>query len=137
MGKVTISDEEKDAKYELLEDLQTSRDSLLREKAKINKSIEIINTIGKWVFALERLKNGRWTRFGAPEAELIKITLLQTEMCEKVIDLNKLLKQALGEIKGFDIISKDIEKLSSLYTDLDDDLKKYVELYGTESIVKN
>lgn len=134
LGRIKITDEEKNSKYDLLEELQTSRNSLLREKAKINKAIEIISTIGKWVFALERLKNGRWTRFGAPESELIKITILQTKMCEEVASLNELLRQALGEIKGIEKIDKDLEKLKSLYTDLDADLNKYVELYGAESI---
>ena len=137
LGKIIISDEEKDSKYDVLDELQTSRNSLLREKAKINKAIEIISTIGKWVFALERLKNGRWTRFGAPESELIKITLLQTKMCEEAVSLNELLRQALGEIKGIEKIDKDLGKMSLLYTDLDADLNKYVELYGVESITRN
>ena len=110
---------------------------MLREKAKINKAIEIIGTIGKWVFALERLKNGRWTRFGAPESELIKVTLLQSKMCEETMALNELLRKALGEIKGIEKIDNDLERLSSLYADLDTDLNKYVELYGIESIARN
>lgn len=137
LGKISITNEEKDSKYDLLEDLQTSRNNLLREKAKINKAIEIISTIGKWVFALERLKNGRWTRFGAPESELIKVTLLQSKMCEETMALNELLRKALGEIKGIEKIDNDLEKLSSLYADLDADLNKYVELYGIESIARN
>lgn len=137
LGKIRITNEEKDSKYDLLEDLQTSRNNLLREKAKINKAIEIISTIGKWVFALERLKNGRWTRFGAPESELIKVTLLQSKMCEETMALNELLRKALGEIKGIEKIDNDLEKLSSLYVDLDADLNKYVELYGIESIARN
>lgn len=137
LGKIKITNEEKDSKYDLLEDLQASRNNLLREKAKINKAIEIIGTIGKWVFALERLKNGRWTRFGAPESELIKVTLLQSKMCEETMALNELLRKALGEIKGIEKIDNDLERLSSLYADLDTDLNKYVELYGIESIARN
>lgn len=137
LGKIKITNEEKDSKYDLLEDLQDSRNNLLREKAKINKAIEIIGTIGKWVFALERLKNGRWTRFGAPESELIKVTLLQSKMCEETMALNELLRKALGEIKGIEKIDNDLERLSSLYADLDTDLNKYVELYGIESIARN
>lgn len=137
LGKIIISDEEKVSKYDVLEKLQTSRNSLLREKVKINKAIEIISTIGKWVFTLERLKNVRWTRFGAPESELIKVTLLQSKMCEETMALNELLRKALGEIKGIDKIDNDLEKLSSLYADLDADLNKYVELYGIESIARN
>ena len=137
LGKIKITNEEKDSKYDLLEDLQASRNNLLREKAKINKAIEIIGTIGKWVFALERLKNGRWTRFGAPESELIKVTLLQSKMCEETMALNELLRKALGEIKGIEKIDNDLERLSALYADLDTDLNKYVELYGIESIARN
>ncbi len=137
LGKIKITNEEKDSKYDLIEDLQASRNNLLREKAKINKAIEIIGTIGKWVFALERLKNGRWTRFGAPESELIKVTLLQSKMCEETMALNELLRKALGEIKGIEKIDNDLERLSSLYADLDTDLNKYVELYGIESIARN
>ncbi|MBE5838443.1 hypothetical protein [Butyrivibrio sp.] len=137
LGRVKISDEEKNSKYDLLEDLQASRNNLLKEKEKIRKVIEIISTIGNWVFALERLKCGRWARFNAPESELIKITLLQIKMCDEVFPLNEMLRQALGTIKGIEKIDKDLEKLSLLYTDLDADLNKYVELYGVESITRD
>ena len=51
--------------------------------------------------------------------------------------LNELLRKALGEIKGIEKIDNDLERLSSLYADLDTDLNKYVELYGIESIARN
>lgn len=136
MGRISISEEEKENKYKLLDDLQMSRAMLLKEKKKINGAIEIIDTICKWVFTLERLKNGRWTRFGAPESELIKVTVLQTKMCEIVLKLSKLTKQAFGEFKIFEILDKNIENLTELYTDLEVELEDYVELNGVKSIMK-
>lgn len=71
LGKVQLNDEDKQVRYDQLEALQSSRESLLADKSKIHEALDIINTVGNWIFALERLKNGRWTRFGAPESELI------------------------------------------------------------------
>ena len=99
--------------------------------------MELINTIGNWVFALERLKNGRWTRFGASEADLIKITLLQTKMSDRVLALYKALIQAIGTTKDIQSINKEIERLTELSKELNEDLSTYIKLYGVESFNNN
>lgn len=136
LGKVQLNDD-KQVRYDQLEALQSSRDNLLADKAKIREALDIINTIGNWAFALERLKNGRWTRFGAPESELIKITLLQTQMCDQALQLYKSLIQAMGMIKDVKKMDKEIEKLSSLSKDLNEDLSTYIKIYGVEAFNKN
>lgn len=133
LGKIQLSDDEKMLKYDQLEILQTSRESLLTEKAKIRESLDIISAVGSWIFALERLKNGRWTRFGAPEEELIKITLLQTKMCDRALKLYKGLVQAIGMTKDVKVIDREIEKLSSLSRELNEDLSTYIKMYGVEA----
>lgn len=137
LGKIQLSDDEKMLKYDQLETLQTSRESLLTEKAKIREPLDIISAVGNWIFALERLKNGRWTRFGAPEEELIKITLLQTKMCDRALKLYKCLVQAIGITKDIKVIDREIEKLSSLSKELNEDLSTYIKMYGVEAFKQN
>lgn len=137
LGKVQLSDDDKQVRYDQLEVLQSSRESLLTDKSKIHKALDIINTVGNWIFALERLKNGRWTRFGAPESELIKITLLQTQMCDRTLQLYKSLIQAVGTTKDVKKIDKEIEKLSLLSKELNEDLSTYIKMYGVEAFNQN
>ena len=137
LGKVQLNDEDKQVRYDQLEALQSSRESLLADKSKIYEALDIINTVGTWIFALERLKNGRWTRFGAPESELIKITLLQTQMCDRTLQLYKSLIQAVGTTKDIKKIDKEIEKLSLLSKELNEDLSTYIKMYGVEAFKQN
>lgn len=137
LGKVQLNDEDKQVRYDQLEALQASRESLLADKSKIHEALDIINTVGNWIFALERLKNGRWTRFGAPESELIKITLLQTQMCDRTLQLYKSLIQAVGTIKDIKKIEKELEKLSLLSKELNEDLSTYIKMYGVEAFKQN
>lgn len=137
LGKVQLNDDEKQVRYDQLEELQSSREGLLADKSKIHEALDIINTVSNWIFALERLKNGRWTRFGAPESELIKITLLQTQMCDRTLQLYKSLIQAVGTTKDIKKIDKEIEKLSLLSKELNEDLSAYIKMYGVEAFKQN
>ena len=136
-GKIHISEDDKLQRYDQLESLQSSREAILSDKGKIREPIDIISTIGNWVFVLERLKNGRWTRFGASDIDLIKIALLQTKMCDRVITLYKELIQAIGITKETQSITKDIERLTDLSKMLNEDLSTYIKLYGVESLTNN
>ncbi len=137
LGKIRLDEDSKQLKYDQLEALQSSRESLLTDKTKIREPLEIINIIGNWVFALERLKNGRWTRFGAPESELIKITLLQTQMSDQALNLYKELIKAVGMINDVKKIDKEVKKLSLLSKDLNEDLSTYIKMYGVEAFNQN
>lgn len=137
LGNIQLDEDSKQVKYDQLELLQASRESLIADKTKIHEPLEIIDAVGNWIFALERLKNGRWTRFGAPESELIKITLLQTQMCDRALKLYKDLIQAVGMTKDIKKIDKEVEKLSSLSKDLNEDLSIYIKMYGIEIFNQN
>lgn len=132
LGKVQLNDEDKAAKWDQLESLQLSQKSLLADKPKILEALDIINTVDNWILALERLKNGRWARFGASEAELIKITLLQTQMCDRSLQLYKSLVRAAGETRDTKRVVGEIEKISVLSKELYENLSTYIRLFGTE-----
>lgn len=129
-GKIQLSEKDKVQKYDQLEALQTKKEGILADRRKLREPLELICTIGNWVFALERLKNGRWTRFGATDAELIRITLLQSRMCDRVLALHKALLQAVGMTKDVQSIQRDIEQLTGLSGELNEDLRAYIKLYG-------
>lgn len=137
LGKIQLRDDEKMIKYDQLETLQTSRENLLTENVNIREPLNIISVIENWIFTLERLKNGRWKRFGAPEEELMKITLLQTKMCDRALKLYKCLVQAIGMTKDVKAINREIEKLSSLSKELSENLSAYIKMNGVESFIQN
>lgn len=133
LGKVQLNDEDKQVRYDQLESLQSSREILLTDKTKIHEALDIIKTISNWIYALERLKNGRWTRFGAPESELIKITLLQAQMCDQTSQIYRSLVKAVGATKDIKKNDKEIEKILMLSKELNEDLSRYIKMYGTEA----
>ena len=134
LGKCQLEEEKKLLKYDQLESLTSNYRRILEDKPKLQEPISIINILINWIFALERLKNGRWTRFGAPEALLIKTTLLQTQLSDKALGLYKKLIKAAGELKEVHVIDSDVEKLSILSKELYGDLNRYIQKYGIESI---
>lgn len=136
-GNIQLSEEEKLGKYDQLELLQSNRESILSDKVKIREPLSMINIIGNWVFALERLKNGRWTRFGASENELIRITLLQAKMCDRALNLYKDLIKAIGTTKDVKSMNKEIEQLTVLSIELNEDLSTFIKLYGTQAFTQN
>lgn len=136
-GKVHLDEDEKQLKYNQFEVLETSLERLLADKRMIREPLEIITTVGNWIFALERLKNGRWARLGAPESKLIKITLLQTRMCDCTLKLYKEMIQAIGMTRDIKQIDKIAEKISPLSKILHEDLSTYIERYGVETFSQN
>lgn len=137
LGKIRLDEDSKQVRYDQLETLQLSRNSLLADSVKIREALDIIYTLGNWLFTLERLKNGRWTRFGAPESELIKITLLQMKMSDRALQLYRCLIQAVGTTKDVRRIDNEVEKLSLLSKELNEDLSAYIKIYGVESFKPN
>ena len=131
LGQISISEEEKMLKYDQYEMLDSSYRQILTDKVKINEPVSIIKTIGEWVFALERLKNGRWTRFGASDDVLIKVTLLQSQMCDRLLGIYKLFAQAIGTNSDMKAMSKDVEKVTALSLELNEDLSAYIKMFGT------
>ena len=137
LGKIQLDERTKQLKYDQLETLSANLDKLMAEKTKIRESLDILDIISNWIFALERLKNGRWTRFGAPETELARITLLQSNMCDRVLQLYKLITGAIGPNKDVRKIDRTIEKIATLSKELSEDLGAYIKLYGAESLTQS
>lgn len=131
-GQIQLDNDSLQVRYDQLEMLESSRDRSLSDKTKIHEGLNIIDSIGNWVFTLERLKNGRWTRFGASDSELIKITLLQARMCDRGLQMYKRLVQAIGRTKDIEKIDEEVEKLSGLSKELHEDLSIYIKTYGDD-----
>jgi len=137
LGKIQLDADSKQVKYDQFEELQASREIILADKVKIRETFDIISTIEDWVLALERLKRGRWTRFGAPQSELTKISLLQTKMCDSMLELYKCLIQAVGMTKEVVRIDKEVKKIKLLSNVLNEELGNFIKIYGVESLEKS
>lgn len=136
LGTRTVTEEEKKEKYDQWFALHSSYESVTTDKAKIREPISIIETMGDWIYSLERMKNGRWARYGAAEKDIIKITLLQAHMSDKVMSLYQLLVEALPAVKEVSSINEDIQELAALSKELNEDLKAYVDRHDEDSLVE-
>lgn len=133
-GELIVSEADKTRKWDEYQTLTLLREKLNKETKKINEALDIVNTLGNWVFALERLKTGRWKRFDAPEALIIKVTILQATMGDQAIKHYKLLQRAFGNLNDVKRIVKDTEKLVSLSAVLNRDIHSYIDIHGFASI---
>lgn len=58
-------------------------------------------------------------------------------MSDRVLKLYKEMLQAIGTTKEIQTISKEIERLTALSKELNEDLGTYIKLYGVETFNNN
>ena len=134
MGIISISEEEKDGRYDQLEMLQSQYETIVSDRSKDREPIDLISSIMSWVYTLERLKKGRWRRFDAPEKELVKTTLLQSKLAETALELYQNATSVVGMTKTFKSMENDINELSQLEIELNATLSSYIEEHGAAAL---
>lgn len=134
LGVISISEDEKDGRYDQLEMLQSQYEALVSDRSKYREPLELISSIMGWVYTLERLKKGRWQRFDAPEKELVKTTLLQSKLAETALELFRTATAVVGMTKMFKSMEADINELSQLEKDFNATLSSYIEKYGAAAL---
>ena len=129
-NQIQLSEEKKQTKQDQLQNLL-----LLYEEKKNSEKIrkepmELLTMLSGWVDDLERLKNGRWARFGAPDEIMVDVTTLQGKICLEIIKLHKKLALGLKDpaimVKA-DIIQKHAVQLSREFSE---DIKAYNRIYN-------
>lgn len=144
-GEVSISDEEKVKLYDEHLVIVRLLAEKLSAKADLDSPFESVKKLINWIFALERLKNGRWKTCGASERDIARITLLQSMMVDKCLDIyfvidkasnsskdiNRALKNRIAEIS--DAI-KDVKEIKEKSDTL---LSDYVQRNGEKSLLKH
>lgn len=134
LGIISISEDEKDGRYDQLEMLQSQYEALVADRSKDREPVELITSIMGWVYTLERLKKGRWQRFDAPEKELVKTTLLQSKLAETALELFRVATAVVGMTKMFKSMEADINELSQLEKEFNATLSSYIEKYGAAAL---
>ena len=134
MGIISISEEEKDGRYDQLEMLQSQYETIVSDRSKDREPIDLISSIMSWVYTLERLKKGRWRCFDAPEKELVKTTLLQSKLAETALELYRNATSVVGMTKTFKSMENDINELSQLEIELNATLSSYIEEHGAAAL---
>lgn len=132
LNKIDITDEKLRNEFVQFEKLKTIYESRSKDKKMQREPFRIIETVGNWIFTLERLKQGRWKRFGATKSELIKIIYLQSLMCNSMLELYGKVIQVVEIPNGIELVNYDIKKLDKLSREVNEDLNVYVKTYGTD-----
>jgi len=132
LGQIQFDEETTIQKYDQLEELDKKQKGVLNDSKKIKEFTTIIDTLSNWVFSLERLKKGRWHRFGAPELEMKRIAILQSSICGRVLPLYRMLVNAIGNTNEVKSLNKMIKELFTLETQLNEDLSLFIKANGSE-----
>ena len=131
-GLIHLTDEKRKENYRLVEDLLDKQRSALAKTKPMEDAIGIYESFEKWVYALERLKNGRWTRFPAPEDRLVRATYLQERMCERAIALYSAMKRSYGHKKEVKALEKRNRELAELFGMIKQDLSAHRDMIRKE-----
>jgi len=75
-------------------------DSEISNKKQWGSLTDLIIQTGEWIYALERLKQGRWKRFRAPYSKLRGITGLQLKIADFAFEVYRLL-ESFYDISAF------------------------------------
>lgn len=134
IGEFTLSEMEVINLNDQLYDLKETYKQARQNKESVKICLDMIAQFGNMIFSLERLKNGRWTRFGAPEKSIIQTSLLESTMCDFFFDYYNQVINALGQTDDLKKVKIEVEKLERLSTDLYEEVKTYVSKYGEESL---
>lgn len=133
-GEKTASDYERKSLYDKYEQLCRLRDTEIHNVKKQQDVIDNIMKLYTWASTIERIKNGRWTRFGISDADYAAISLLQYEMCDHGIQLYKLLITVVGNTAAVKKKEKEIKLLAELYTDLIKDIDNFINAFGKDAL---
>ena len=131
-----VTPEQKALLYDQNNTIRNAYHLHINDSEKNRAACDVLRESCQNVFALERLKNGRWTRFGADEIDLCRITALQTVMAENALRLFRLMEAAAGQDSARILGPQeaDCADLAALYADLSQDLAAYVQQFGPDMI---
>ena len=129
-GGKAVSEEEKSELYDQWFLLQNSYEAAAKDREAIREPVSVLETLGDWIYTLERLKNGRWARFGAPDEAVFPITLLQSKLCDTVKSLYTLMAEALPSVTAVSGMKDDIRELTALSEQFNEDMRAYVARHG-------
>ena len=133
-GERTVSEQDRKEKYAEFVKLTESREAEIHNIAKQRGVTEDIVKLYTWASTIERIKNGRWTRFGITEAQYAAISLLQHEMCEYGIQMYKLLTDTVGNTAAVRKIEKETELLTELYMKLTKDINGFIKAFSKNAL---
>ena len=134
LGKVMVSEDRQVELYDKQEVLKLQYEESMVDTSKDRETVELISSIMGWVYTLERLKNGRWQCFDAPEKELVQTTLLQSKLAETALELFRVATAVVGMTKMFKSMEVDINELSQLEKEFNATLSSYIKKYGAAAL---
>ena len=129
-----VSEDRQVELYDKQEVLKLQYEESMVDTSKDRETVELISSIMGWVYTLERLKNGRWQCFDAPEKELVQTTLLQSKLAETALELFRVATAVVGMTKMFKSMEVDINELSQLEKEFNATLSSYIKKYGAAAL---
>ena len=118
-GSISASQETEDEYNDLKFDLQTRYEAEINDKKKISAFTNLIVQTGDWIYALERLKQGRWKRFNAPNENLRQISALQLYIADFTFEVYRLLESFYDISASNNKLAISMESLTELCRDLE------------------
>lgn len=94
-----------------------------------------IRDVSNWIYAMERLKTGRWKRFDAPQKQIILISVCQKKMYDILKDIWVKYADILLTMNGCMIDKGEMTRLMKLCESIDEEIYTYVSVNGIESVL--
>lgn len=135
-GEIEVSESKKTSLYETYEKLETLRIEERNHTDKVRCAADHIETLFELTDTLERLKNGRWSRFGITDADYAAISILQMDIAGLGTTLYKFLLNGLGETKESRKLEKEFNYTSDLFVDLCKQVEQFKSIYGVEALIE-
>ena len=134
LGEIVLSQEDKDLKHDQLYQITVSQEALAGDRTRDRETAGLVEKAAGWVFALERLKLGRWTRFGAPEKERMRTALLQIQIADTALTLYRQAVKAVGARGALRALEQDVAELEKLAGRLRAALGEYIAEQGEDAL---
>lgn len=134
LGVIKVPEDKQVELYNQQAMLDRQYKEIVADKDKERAIIELISSINGWIYALERLKKGRWKRFGAPEKDLAKTMLLQSKFAQTSLSLYQNVTAAVGMSKALKSMESDMNDLSLLDKEFNTELQSFIKKYGASAL---
>lgn len=134
LGMIVVPEDKQMEQYDRQDVMRRQLEILIADRSKEQKTVELISSVIGWTYTLERLKERRWKRFGAPEKHLLRAALLQAEFAETALRLYRNATAAVGLSKELKRLESSINNLILLEKQLNAALSSYVNKHGASAL---
>ncbi len=134
LKQIIVSEERKQKLWDEFNVLCEQEDKVMQSTDYLREPIRLISSYIGWLQSIERLKNGRWSRAGIEEADIVRTDLLESNIIESMSALYKDYTSVFGVNKELKQYEADILTFFDLNPKLNSLVYEFVRVNGKEAL---